>query len=253
MPHPGRPRFEVLDAGPTPLGELSLRRRWDPHFQRDAYEVKLDDEYLMSSLFTVAEAELARLALAELREPGPDPGREPGPEERLDVVVGGLGLGYTARAVLDDPRVQRMVVVERLERVIDWHRQGMVPEGTGLLADPRCTVVTGDLFALLDENGPDPAAPHRRYHAVLVDIDHSPAHLLSCDHASFYRPAGLRLLAGHLRRDGVFALWSNEPPDDEFIATLGEVFTRVRAEVVEFPNVLQHRPAANTVYLARFS
>ena len=67
------------------MGEINLRRRIEPSLQVDVYEVKLGDEFLMSSLFTVAEIELARLGLAEA---GGD---------ALDVVVGGLGLGYTAR------------------------------------------------------------------------------------------------------------------------------------------------------------
>ena len=84
-------RFEELAWAPTPMGEISLRRRLEPSLRVDVYEVKLGEEYLMSSLFTVAEIELARLGLAQV--PGSD----------LDVVVGGLGLGYTARAVLTDP------------------------------------------------------------------------------------------------------------------------------------------------------
>jgi len=84
------------------MGEISLRRRLDPGLNVDVYEVKLDDEFLMSSLFTVAEVELARLALATHPDTGSD----------LDVVVGGLGLGYTARTVLEDPRVGSLTVVE---------------------------------------------------------------------------------------------------------------------------------------------
>ena len=84
-------RFEELAFSETPMGELTLRRRRDPQLGVDVYEVKLGDEFLMSSLFTVAEVELARLGLAPVD--GTD----------LDVVVGGLGLGYTARAALDDP------------------------------------------------------------------------------------------------------------------------------------------------------
>jgi hypothetical protein len=78
-------RFEEIDRRTTPIGEISVRRRLEPTLHVDVYEVKLDDEFLMSSLFTVAEIALADLGLAEVA--GTD----------LDVVVGGLGLGYTAR------------------------------------------------------------------------------------------------------------------------------------------------------------
>lgn len=239
----GRARLEELDWSPTPIGELTLRRRLDPATGVDIFEVKLGEEYLMSSLFTVAEVEVARLALARLAVSGPDGGG-------LDVAVGGLGLGYTAEAVLADRRVRELVVVDVLEPVIRWHRQGLVPVGPVLTADPRCRLEHGDFFAMAAGAGFDPQAPGRVFDAVVVDIDHSPAHLLAEGSASFYGPAGTRRLAEHLRPGGVYSLWSNDPPDEGYLATLAEVFVDVAAEVVTFPNPLQGRPATNTVYLA---
>jgi spermidine synthase len=233
-------RFEELDWRSTPLGELVLRRRWDPLVGREVHEIKLNDEFLMSSLFTVAEVELAALALAELTGGG------------LDVAVGGLGLGFTAQTVLDSADVGSLVVVEALGEVIEWHAGGLIPAGRELTADPRCAVLHGDFFDLLRSGaGFEPADPARRFHAVLVDIDHSPRHLLHPENADFYEPAGLRRVADLLRPDGVFALWSNDPPDEAFLAALREVFTQVRAKVVSFDNPLQERAATNTIYLAR--
>jgi spermidine synthase len=233
-------RFQELDYRPTPMGAISLRRRRDPLSGADVHEVLLDDEYLMSSLFTAAEVALARLALAEL--PGTD---------GVDVVVGGLGLGYTARAVLESDRVRSLVVVEALGEVIEWHERGLIPLGAELTADPRCRLVHGDFFALAaSDEGFDPHADGRRFDVIAVDIDHSPRHLLHPGHAGFYEPAGLARLTGHLRTGGVFALWSNDPPDEAFITTLARSFRTVRADVVAFPNPLQDRPATNTVYVA---
>ncbi|MBA2508687.1 MAG: spermidine synthase [Nocardioidaceae bacterium] len=234
-----RPRFEELDWSETPMGTVSLRRRLEPTLEVDVYEVKLGDEFLMSSLFTVAEIELARLGLAA--SPGSD----------LDVAVGGLGLGYTAQAVLADPRVASLTVVEALGEVIGWHERGLLPDVAGLTADPRTRLVHGDFFALAGaDGGLDGAAPNRRFHAVLVDIDHTPRHVLHPSHAAFYTPAGLRRLTSHLHPGGVFALWSDDPPDDDFGNTLAEVFGRTAAHVVTFPNPLTGGLSANTVYVA---
>ncbi len=220
------------------MGAISLRRRRDPLVDQDVYEVKLDDDFLMSSLFTAAEEETARLALAELTAP------------HLDVVVGGLGLGYTAQTVLEHPGVDSLLVVEALGEVIEWHQRGLIPLGAALTADTRCRLVHGDFFAMAGAaSGFDPDQPRRRFHAVVVDIDHSPQHLLHPSHAGFYEPDGLRRLAGHLHPGGVFSLWSNDPPDERFTARLADVFTEVRAEIVRFPNPLQEREATNTVYL----
>jgi spermidine synthase len=234
-------RFEELDWQQTPMGAISLRRRRDPALHVDVYEVKLDEEFLMSSLFTVAEVQLARLGLAAVPEAGTG----------VDVVVGGLGLGYTARAVLEDPRVRSMVVVEALDAVIGWHRRDLVPHGAALATDPRCRLVHGDFFAMAAAgSGFDPDTAGRRFHAVLLDVDHSPRHVLHPGHAAFYTPAGLRRLAAHLHPGGVFALWSNDPPDEEFTGVLAGVFRTAEAHVVTFPNPLQGRQAANTVYVA---
>ncbi|MDV6011943.1 spermidine synthase [Haloechinothrix sp. LS1_15] len=236
-------RFRELAWSSTPLGELVLRRRWDPAVETEVYEIKLDDEFLMSSLFTVAEEEIARRALAELDRTHP--------ETPLDVAVGGLGLGYTARQVLAAPRVRSLVVIEALGEVIAWHRDRLVPAGAGLADDARCRLLHGDFFAMLrSPAGLDPEEPGRRFHAVVVDIDHSPRHLLDPSHGDFYRPDGLRALAGHLHPGGVFTLWSNDPPDEEFTTALRHCFDTARAEVVRFPNPLQRREATATVYLA---
>ncbi|MEV6602088.1 spermidine synthase [Actinoplanes sp. NPDC051346] len=235
-------RFEELAWNRTPIGEISLRRRHDPTVDAEVYEVKLGDEFLMSSLFTVAEIELARRGLATLQG------------DALDVVVGGLGLGYTADTVLTDPRVRSLLVIDALDEVITWHREGLLPFAGALITDDRCRLVHGDFFTLTDDPaGYHPDRPGHLAHAILLDVDHSPRHLLHPRHASFYTAEGLRRLARHLHQGGVFGLWSNDAPDEQFTDLLAEVFATARAEVVEFDNPLQRRTSTNTVYLAQIS
>lgn len=222
------------------MGEISLRRRLDPALGADVYEVKLGDEYLMSSTFTAGEVALATHGLAATD--GTD----------LDVVVGGLGLGYTACAALDDDRVGSLLVVEALAEVIRWHEEGLLPDAQALGRDPRTRYRHGDFFALAaSTDGFDPTAPGRRFDAVLLDVDHTPRHVLHPDHAAFYTADGLRRLARHLRPGGVFALWSDDPPDAPFLDTLGDVFQDPAAHVVRFPNPLTGGKSSNTVYTAR--
>jgi len=230
--------FEELDFRPTAMGVLSLRRRRHPTSGVDIYEIKLGDEFLMSSAFTVAEIALARLGLAALERAD------------LDVVVGGLGLGYTASAVLENSRVRSLIVVDALAEVIEWHQQGMLPLGKQLTGDPRCRLVNGDFFAMSHSaDGFDSRTPGRRFDAVLVDIDHSPRNLLHPRHAALYQPKGLARLAAHLHPGGVFALWSNDPPDDAFGRILGGAFATTAAHVVTFDNLRGDHDASNTVYI----
>src|SRR5690606_37212510 len=144
------------DRRSTPMGDISVRRRLEPTLKIDICEVILGEEHLMSSIFTVAEIELANRGLAEVAGDG------------LDVVVGGLGLGYTARAVLEDERGRSRHVIEALGEVIDWHERHLVPEAEVLTSDDRCHLVQGDFFAMTATGASYGPATPERVHAVLV-------------------------------------------------------------------------------------
>ena len=234
--------FEQIDSQSSPIGEITLRRRRIPAFgDRDIYEVKLGEEFLMSSMFVEAEEALADLGLAAVSG------------SALAVVVGGLGLGYTAVAALKPARVAEVLVVDFLQPVIGWHQQEKVPLGKVLNADSRARYVHGSFFDLADpaSGGFDPQAPGRLFDAILLDIDHSPRDLLHNSNASFYTVESLTRMAQQLRPGGVFALWSNDPEDDEFMAVLAAVFADARAHPVGFYNPLQNTESFNTVYVAR--
>lgn len=231
--------FEELAYHQTELGELILRRRHLLSLGVDVYEVKLGNAFLMSSLFHMVEEALARFALAEL------------PGVNWDVVVGGLGLGYTARAALAEPKVASLLVIDALQPVIDWHEHGLVPLGAELTRDARTRLLCADFFERAQSaDGLDPHQPRRLFHAVLLDIDHSPSNLLHPRNAAFYQPEGLRALAAHLHPGGVFALWSDDPPDEPFMDVLGSAFDSARAHEVTFPNPLLETESASTIYVA---
>ena len=222
----------------TPLGDLTLRRRVETRLgNREVFEVKLGEEYLMSSLFTEAEQQLASLGLASL-------------DGSLDVVVGGLGLGYTAAEVLKNENVSSLLVIDLFQAVIDWHRAGLVPLGKVLTEDDRCELRQGDFFELA-RTGFDASAPERRFDAVLLDIDHSPEHFLDSSNESFYTSEGLTSIRDQLKPGGVFALWSNDPASEDFTTHLRDVFGSATAHNVEFPNPYTGSTSLNSVYVAR--
>lgn len=212
--------FEELDYQQTPLGEISLRRRVSPSVPDEpVYEVKVGNELLMSSAVNASEKALARLALERLVD------------RPCDVLVGGLGLGYTAAAALEFANVRRLVVVEFLEPVIAWHRRRLVPAAAGLLDDPRCSLVQGDFFARMAESEPD-----ETFDAILVDIDHAPDALLRASHGDFYTAEGLTGMRRHLRDGGLFGLWSASEPPGAFLDNLGDAGFQVDVHEVPFQN-----------------
>lgn len=233
--------FEELDYAPTTIGAVSLRRRHILSLKTDVFEILLGEEHLMSSLFTASEVALADLGVRALRG------------NTLDVLVGGLGLGYTAQAVLAHDTVANLTVVDLLEPVIRWHQEGLVPMGTELADDPRCQLVQGDFFALAAaESGFDAKNPGRQFDAILIDIDHTPERLLHGGSKSFYTAEGFQALQRFLKPDGVMGIWSDEAPDNAITALLGTALDEAWAEPVVFENPLQdNREVTQAVYLGR--
>lgn len=241
-------RMEELGFADTPIGEVTLRRRWDLVTQQDVFEVKLNDEWLMSSQFTAAEIALSHLGIERLEKNHST--AHVADAGVFDVAVGGLGLGYTAVAALEHASVAEVVVVELVETLIDWHRDKLVPASAALTGDDRCRFQQGDFFAMSYGDGYDAAAPGRLFDAVLLDIDHSPTHLLADGSEGFYGLGGMNAVASQLRAGGVYAMWSNDPPEDEYLSILEAVFDDVAAHVITFPNPLQGRDATATIYVA---
>ncbi len=234
--------YEELDFQPTPIGDLMLRRRRLIQLGGiDIYEVKLGEYFLMTSLFHEAEAQLSKLSLGLLEK------------ENLDIVVGGLGLGYTAVSVLEDVRVSSLIVVEYLEAVIQWHQKGLVPLGKKLMKDSRCRFVNADFFALSRDTSKSftPEYPANKHDAILLDIDHSPTKVLHQTNSRFYTEEGLEELAQHLKPGGVFGLWADGFPEDSFTILLGKVFKNADSHTIEFDNPLTGGLSEGAVYVAQ--
>jgi spermidine synthase len=230
-------KIEELAYHKTPLGELILRRRIETLLQnREVFEVKLGEEFLMSSLFTEGEKQLSNLGLAGL-------------EGELDVVVGGLGLGYTAAAALENKNVRSLLVIDMFREVIGWHQTKLVPMGKILSKDKRCEMRQGDFFELA-RTGFDISDNERKFDAVLLDIDHSPEHFLDEKNKSFYGAEGLGLLRKQIKTGGAFALWSNDSSDEKFTRLLESVFGTAAAHNIEFANPYTNSISVNSIYVA---
>lgn len=231
----GRSNFEILAWEETELGPLCLRRRellGQPGTV--VTDVTLDHEMLMSSHLTLSERTLARRALA-LHE-----------GSSLEVLVGGLGLGYTAHEVLaaGRERIARVEVVEYLAPVIGWVEQGLVPLAAALRAEERIELLRGDVYARLA------APPARPFDLILVDVDHSPDERLGEDSASFYGEPGLRRARRHLAPGGVLGVWSYAP-DSPFATALHRVFDDVQVEPVTVTNDLVDEEQTDWLFFAR--
>ena len=235
--------FEELDYQETPLGSISLRRRSEPRLDNTLiYEVKLGEEFLMSSLFVEAEEQLSILGLASLASQGYTC--------ELNIVVGGLGLGYTALAALNNSAVKSLRTIDIMQPVISWHEQGLIPIGNVLATDHRSKLIHGDFFAIAGDKSTQGFVNDDKVHAVLLDIDHSPSHWLSQDNESFYSRDSLQTLRKKLHTRGIFGLWSNEAEDEEFKAVLKNVFEQVETHTIEFANPYSGGNSINTIYIA---
>jgi spermidine synthase len=224
---------EILAYEDTPLGPLCLRRRELLSLPGTVVtEVTLNHAFLMSSYNTASERVLARIALEMHAGTG------------LSVLVGGLGLGYTAHAALASARVARTVVVEFLPQVIEWLERDLVPLAPALRADPRFTTVVGDVYARLA------AGPVETFDLILIDVDHAPDDQLSGANDVFYTEAGLKGASRHLAADGILGVWSYAE-NPAFSGALRRVFRDVRVEPVTFYNELIDEETTDWLFFAR--
>ena len=195
--------MSVLARAAGVLGELVLRRREiDGH---DAVELLSNGVLLMDTADASTERELATRALDAVGRGG------------LHMVVGGLGLGCTAAALLADPRVARVTVVEIEEVLVGWARDGLVPGGPDLLSDDRLAVVVGDVADVL------PALARRLVDAVVLDVDNGPGFLVHPRNARVYSPELLGAVAGTLRPGGCLVVWSADRSAELATALSGAV------------------------------
>ncbi|GGL32086.1 spermidine synthase [Phycicoccus endophyticus] len=185
---PARP--ETLAREKTPDGEVALRRRGD------VLELVVDGTFAMDTVDTSTEVLLATEALH--RHPAP-----------AHVLVGGLGLGFTARAVLDDPRVRHLDVVELAAPLVAWARDGLVPELAGL-EDGRCRLHVADVAQVL-RGAAGPAGP---WDVVLLDVDNGPGFLVHSRNAGLYAAAGLAAAREVLAPGGLLVVWSSHRAPD---------------------------------------
>lgn len=233
--------YEELDYQETPKGAISLRRRSEPRLDNLLiYEVKLNDEWLMSSLFVEAEEQLSVLGIEYLKQNGFS--------QNLSLVVGGLGLGYTSAKALEDSAVAELRTIEVMPAVIKWHQQGLLPIGKKLSDDRRSRLVHMDFFEFAQSDS-DNVLNGQKVHGILLDIDHSPSHWLNSENQNFYSFGSLKTMSAKIIDGGVFGLWSNEPPDQAFLALLNQVFSTSEAHVIEFPNPYSGATAINSVYI----
>ena len=224
-------QVEELGRATGAHGELLLRRRTTPD-GRVHQELVVDGVFAMDDVDTSTERLLATEALRRL------------PGEGLQVLVGGLGLGWTAAAALADLRVARVDVVELQPALVGWAARGMLPSLTGL-SDRRLRLRVGDVAAAL-------AADPGRWDAVLLDVDNGPGFLVHQSNAALYRPSGLAIVLAALRPGGVLAVWSSDPAPD-LTATLGGVPGAVDVEQVLQPIERDGRRLEYAVVLARRS
>lgn len=215
-----RSNLEILGYEETPLGPLCLRRR--ELLSRPGVlvtEVTLNHEFLMSSYNTDSERIISNRAV------------EIHGGQSLSAFVGGLGLGYTARELTNDPRVAKVEVVEYLPEVVQWLRDGLVPLSEELNKAANLKIVSGDAYERLWN------PPQENYDLIVIDVDHSPSDQLGEDDHRFYTVAGLTKAKKHLRPGGVLAVWSYAE-NSEFSEALQSAFANVHSEPVTTKNDL---------------
>jgi spermidine synthase len=190
--------------------------------------VRVGGRILMSSSMHDSEESLAAEAIARVENPE-------------KVLVGGLGLGFTLRAVLERVSATAQVTVgELVPELVDWNRQQLAELHDHALDDPRCQVVVGDVFALIKRSS-------AAFDVILLDVDNGPIALSHAQNQQLYGERGLRQCHAALRAGGMLAVWS-AGPSPRFQARLTDAGFDV--EVLKVP-ARQGNRARHVLFLAK--
>lgn len=201
------PRVLIDTAHVPGGGELRLMKRGDE------YSIMLGSNELMNSRLSGSEEALARLACAELGRPNPN------------ILIGGLGMGFTLRAALEEVGADaRLTVAELVPAVVRWAREPMAHIFGTSLDDPRVTIAEADVADLI-------AGERAGYDAILLDVDNGPDGLTWEGNDRLYSRQGLGAARAALRPGGVLAIWS-AAPDRKFAQRLGSAGFRVEEHVL---------------------
>ena len=182
--------FRNLAEVRTPDGSrLSL------HEHDGEYFMKLNSRQLMSSTSTTSEILLADMACLHLARR---------PDRR--VLIGGLGLGFSLKRVLEVIGKGGVVhVAELLPEVVAWNRELLAGLNGKFLDDKRVEVLIEDVFAVIRRGAQNP------YDAILLDVDNGPTSFVQKKNERLYGWGGLKLIMNALKPGGRVAFWSAEP------------------------------------------
>ncbi len=211
-----------VERGQGRSGELVLRRRGD--------ELQL----ICNGAFVIAGSnERSSRALVAAARPSL-------PAGPLDVLIGGLGMGYALDEALDLPGLRSVTVAEYEPLIVEWFATHMRERAARAERDARSRIVVADVHDCLRSGA--------RYDLIALDTDNGPQWLIRADNARLYEAGGVRLVAQAVRPDGVAVFWSPERYE-QFEATLRDSFGRVLAQPVT--DVVDGRDVLYTMYVCR--
>lgn len=222
-----KPLIEIGTATiPNDGGELTLLRR------ENEFSIRLSGTRgeLMNSRVYNSEQELSKLGCTHIKN-----------KDDAQVLVGGLGMGYTLATALECVNAQSQVTVaELIPEVVEWNK-GPLGECAGMpLLDSRCQVSLGDIAELIKKQQPS-------YDAILLDIDNGPDGLTQIDNDWLYSSSGLNALYKSLRPGGMLAVWSAHE-DAGFMRTLKKTKFSVSARTVR---ARPGKGSRHTIFLAK--
>ncbi|MGW0316334.1 spermidine synthase [Streptomyces flavidovirens] len=223
----------TLDRREGPYGEVVLRERGE-HF-----EIIANGCFLMDTSDGRSERLLVDAALNALDAPHDAHDAPHTPHHALDtspsLLIGGLGVGFSLARAAAQSRWGRIVVVEREQAIIDWHRAGPLARiSRDALTDPRCEIIHTDLVDYVRENPIGSLGTYQdTYDALCLDIDNGPDWTVTDDNANLYSPQGLAGCMRRLRPGGILAVWSAKPSPAFEDALRNAGFNLVRTEEIQ--------------------
>lgn len=185
--------------------------------QDGALSINCAGQELMHSKASTSELLLGKVGVENLKSDTP-----------TQVLIGGLGLGFTLKTALEFSHPQTSIeVVELIPEIVEWNREHLMSLNGALLDDPRVTILTEDVTVLIRNAAPE------SYNAILLDIDNGPRALVTPDNTSMYSKAGIAEIHKALKPGGRVVFWSASP-DKKFEGRMSKtdfIMTKVPAKI----------------------
>ncbi len=214
----------VLERFEGEIGDIQLQDN-NGHF-----EIIASGVFLMSTASGESEKEMVRLAIEQLKD-----------KKIINVLIGGLGVGYSVMEALEHDKVKFVEIVEIEEAIIKWNEKYFSSYNNNVIFDSRVNVFHNDLLNFVEDY-----RINENFDLIVLDVDNGPDWLVREENKALYGSRGLQILKEAITPGGIIVAWS-ATKNTSFKKEMKSVFSKAYIHELELFDQ-KKRPFKNYLY-----